>query len=34
MAPTVGEHTDEVLDRVLGYDADKLGKLKATGALG
>ncbi len=34
MAPTVGEHTDEVLTRVLGYDADKLGKLKATGALG
>ena len=34
MAPTVGEHSDEVLTRVLGYDADKLGKLKATGALG
>jgi hypothetical protein len=30
----VGEHTDEVLAGVLGYDADRLAKLKATGALG
>ena len=34
MAPTVGEHTDEVLSRVLGYDTERLAKLKATGALG
>ena len=26
MAPTVGEHTDEVLTRVLGYDADQLAQ--------
>ena len=26
MAPTVGEHTDEVLARVLGYDDDKLAQ--------
>ena len=34
MAPTVGEHTDDVLARVLGYDADRLAKLRDTGALG
>ena len=34
MAPTVGEHTDDVLTRVLGYDADRLAKLRETGALG
>ena len=34
MAPTVGEHTEAVLTRVLGYDADRLAALKATGALG
>ena len=34
MAPTVGEHTDDVLTRVLGYDADRLAKIRASGALG
>ena len=34
MAPGVGEHTDDVLTRVLGYDADRVAKLRATGALG
>ena len=33
-APEVGEHTDDVLARVLGYDADRIAKLRATGALG
>ena len=32
--PTVGEHTDEVLRDVLGYDAERLAALRATGALG
>jgi crotonobetainyl-CoA:carnitine CoA-transferase CaiB-like acyl-CoA transferase len=34
MAPGVGEHTDDVLTGVLGYDADRVAKLRATGALG
>jgi crotonobetainyl-CoA:carnitine CoA-transferase CaiB-like acyl-CoA transferase len=33
-APTVGQHTDEVLRRVLGYDDDRLAQVRATGALG
>lgn len=33
-APTVGEHTDEVLADVLGYDADRLAALRESGALG
>jgi crotonobetainyl-CoA:carnitine CoA-transferase CaiB-like acyl-CoA transferase len=33
-APTVGEHTDEVLSRVLGYDAARIARLRAQGALG
>ena len=33
-APTVGEHTDEVLHEVLGYDDDRVGELRAAGALG
>jgi crotonobetainyl-CoA:carnitine CoA-transferase CaiB-like acyl-CoA transferase len=33
-APTVGEHQNEVLGKVLGYDADRIAKLKASGALG
>jgi crotonobetainyl-CoA:carnitine CoA-transferase CaiB-like acyl-CoA transferase len=33
-APTVGEHTSEVLAKVLGYDAERIGKLKDSGALG
>ncbi len=34
MAPTVGEHTDEVLTEVLGYDAERIAALRASGALG
>jgi crotonobetainyl-CoA:carnitine CoA-transferase CaiB-like acyl-CoA transferase len=33
-APTVGEHSDEVLAKLLGYDAQRIAKLKASGALG
>ncbi len=34
MAPEAGQHTDEVLTEVLGYDADRVGVLRAAGALG
>ena len=34
IAPTVGEHTDEVLQRVLGYTDDRLAALRVSGALG
>ena len=33
-APAVGEHNDAVLANVLGYDADRIAKLKDSGALG
>ncbi len=33
-APTMGEHTDEVLAEVCGYDAGTLAALRAAGALG
>ena len=33
-APTVGEHSDEVLSRVLGYDTARIAALRKTGALG
>jgi crotonobetainyl-CoA:carnitine CoA-transferase CaiB-like acyl-CoA transferase len=33
-APTVGQHTDEVLRAVLGYDDAKIAALRASGALG
>ena len=33
-APTVGEHNERVLAEVLGYDADKISTLRASGALG
>ena len=33
-APTPGQHNDEVLSRVLGYDAEKIAKLRESGALG
>jgi len=33
-APTVGQHTDEVLTDVLGYDGDRVGALRSAGALG
>ena len=34
MAPTVGQHTDEVLRDVLGYDEARVAALRASGALG
>lgn len=34
MAPTVGEHNDQVLGEVLGYDDQKIAALKKAGALG
>jgi crotonobetainyl-CoA:carnitine CoA-transferase CaiB-like acyl-CoA transferase len=34
VAPTVGEHTEEVLRRVLGYDDDKLALLRDAGVFG
>ncbi len=33
-APTVGEHNDDVLQRVLGYDDAQIAKLREAGALG
>ena len=33
-APTVGQHTDEVLRDVLGWDDARIAELRATGALG
>lgn len=33
-APTVGQHTEEVLTRVLGYDEGKVAALRESGALG
>jgi crotonobetainyl-CoA:carnitine CoA-transferase CaiB-like acyl-CoA transferase len=33
-APTVGQHNEDVLREVLGYDDDKLAALRAAGALG
>jgi crotonobetainyl-CoA:carnitine CoA-transferase CaiB-like acyl-CoA transferase len=33
-APTVGEHSDQVLSETLGYDEAKIAKLKDDGALG
>jgi crotonobetainyl-CoA:carnitine CoA-transferase CaiB-like acyl-CoA transferase len=33
-APTVGQHTDEVLRDVLGWDDAKIAEIRATGALG
>jgi crotonobetainyl-CoA:carnitine CoA-transferase CaiB-like acyl-CoA transferase len=33
-APEVGEHTDEVLTEVLGYDPDRVAELRKSGALG
>jgi len=34
MAPTVGEHTEDVLRSVLGYDAERIAALREAGALG
>ena len=33
-APTVGQHTDEVLSSVLGYDEAKIAELRESGAIG
>ena len=33
-APTAGQHTDEILRDVLGYDADRIAQLREQGALG
>jgi crotonobetainyl-CoA:carnitine CoA-transferase CaiB-like acyl-CoA transferase len=33
-APTVGEHSEEILTRVLGYDRARIAKLRQSGALG
>jgi crotonobetainyl-CoA:carnitine CoA-transferase CaiB-like acyl-CoA transferase len=33
-APTVGQHTEQVLTDVLGYDEDRVAALRAAGALG
>ena len=33
-APTVGEHTEQVLAEVLGFDADRIAELRGRGALG
>jgi crotonobetainyl-CoA:carnitine CoA-transferase CaiB-like acyl-CoA transferase len=33
-APTAGEHTAEVLAKTLGYDAERIAKLRSSGALG
>ena len=33
-APTVGQHTDEVLREVLGYDDERIGRLRAAGTFG
>jgi benzylsuccinate CoA-transferase BbsF subunit len=32
-APTIGQHTDEILNGLLGYDTDQIAKLRAQGAL-
>jgi len=34
MAPTVGEHSEEVLREVLGYDAEKIAALREAGVFG
>ena len=33
-APTPGQHSDEVLAGVLGYDAERIARLRKSGALG
>jgi len=31
--PTPGQHTDEILERLLGYDSDMLGSLRRDGVI-
>ena len=31
-SPMLGEHTEEILQEVLGYEKEKIAKLKAAGA--
>ena len=31
--PSLGEHTDEILSGLMGYDADQLAQLRALGAI-
>jgi crotonobetainyl-CoA:carnitine CoA-transferase CaiB-like acyl-CoA transferase len=33
-APAVGQHTEEVIREILGYDEDRLAHLSEAGALG
>jgi crotonobetainyl-CoA:carnitine CoA-transferase CaiB-like acyl-CoA transferase len=33
-APAVGQHTDEVIREILGYDEDRLARLSEAGAFG
>jgi crotonobetainyl-CoA:carnitine CoA-transferase CaiB-like acyl-CoA transferase len=33
-APAVGQHTEEVLAGVLGYDGERIARLRAAGAFG
>jgi formyl-CoA transferase len=33
-SPLLGEHTDEILRNVLGFDESKVGEIKASGAVG
>ena len=33
-APTLGQHTDEVLRDLLGYEAARVAELRASGAFG
>jgi len=32
-APQLGEHTEQVLGRLLGYDSERLGKLRREGII-
>jgi crotonobetainyl-CoA:carnitine CoA-transferase CaiB-like acyl-CoA transferase len=33
-APALGEHTDEILDQLLGYSDERVAQLRRSGALG
>jgi formyl-CoA transferase len=33
-SPLLGEHTDEILAQVLGYSAEEIEKIRASGAVG